>query len=110
MVQQFLHTHKKRPALIENEAKISAAWLIDECKLKGYKVNDAGIYKKHSLIIVNYGDASYKDIMNLAIKIQEKVIEKFGICLTLEPNVISSSEKKAFRLSKFYYETYNHDY
>ena len=68
--------------------KLSAAWLIEECNWKGKRIGDAGVYDKHSLILVNYGAASGADILNLAGKIEKDISNAFGIRLEKEVNVI----------------------
>jgi UDP-N-acetylmuramate dehydrogenase len=74
---------------LENgQAKISAAWMIDNCGLKGKRVGSAGVYEKHALILVNHGQAKQKDILELANIIKEKVKEKFDIELEPEVNIL----------------------
>jgi UDP-N-acetylmuramate dehydrogenase len=68
----------------DEKYKISAAWLIDQCGLKGYKRGDAGVYDKHALVLVNYGEATGRDILSIADKIKNEVSEKFGINLENE--------------------------
>ena len=71
--------------------KLSAAWLIDQSGLKGYRKGDAGVYDNHALILVNHGSASGNDIYQLSNFIIEKVHEKFNVTLEREVNVIFST-------------------
>jgi UDP-N-acetylmuramate dehydrogenase len=68
--------------------KLSAAQLIDFAGLKGFRENDAGVSEKHALVLVNYGNASGKEVFALAEKIRNTVLEKFNISLEFEVNVI----------------------
>lgn len=67
--------------------KISAGWLIERCGFKGKRIGDAGVYDKHALILVNYGKASGKDILELAEQIENEVNKKFKIQLAKEVKV-----------------------
>ncbi len=71
-----------------NAIKIPAAWLIEHCGWKGKRIKDAGIHPQHSLILVNYGKATGKEISDLSVKIRKSVAEKFGILLETEVNII----------------------
>ena len=42
----------------EDQYKISAAWLIEKIKMKGYQGKDCGVSKKHSLVLVNFSKKS----------------------------------------------------
>ena len=64
--------------------KLAAAWLIEKAGLKGYQKGSAAIHEQHALIIVNIGNATGKEIQELAAYIQEKVKDKFGISLEAE--------------------------
>ena len=61
--------------------KISAAWLIENTLKKNYKKGNVGIYKNQPLVIVNYGDAGGKEIMNFSKDIQKKVKKSLGLNL-----------------------------
>lgn len=71
-----------------NQVKLAAAWLIDQCGWKGEKIGDAGVHKNQALVLVNYGNAKGAEIIALAENIKKSVIEKFGISLEFEINVI----------------------
>lgn len=65
----------------ENEA----AWkLIDSLGFRGYRLNDVEVSSKHSNFIVNVGQGKGEDYLNIALKIQEAVKEKYDIKLVME--------------------------
>lgn len=66
--------------------KVPAAWLIDQCGLKGAQEGGAAVYDKQPLVIVNNsGDATPQDIITLEQRIITEVKDRFGI--TLSPEV-----------------------
>jgi UDP-N-acetylmuramate dehydrogenase len=67
--------------------KVSAAWLIERCDLKGMQFNKARVSKKHSLVLINE-DKSPNSILKLKNKIKTKVSKKYNIRLEEEPTII----------------------
>ena len=72
----------------EDQYKISAAWLIEKIKMKGYQGKDCGVSKKHSLVLVNFSKKS-ENLINLSKKIKNVILKKFNIELEYEPTFIS---------------------
>ena len=67
--------------------KIPAGWLIENAGYKGKRFGDAGVHKNQALVLVNYGNATGKEIWQLAMDIQKKVWEMTGINIEPEVNV-----------------------
>lgn len=69
-----------------DDHKVPAAWLIEHAGfVKGYKLGNAGISTKHTLAIINKGEATAADVVALKDVIQLKVLEQFGVALQPEP-------------------------
>lgn len=111
VVSSILSLEKKDPALIRREMKELAAkrvdkqplnqpssgstfkrpsgyfsgQLIEECGLKGLSVGGAQVSQKHAGFIVNTGNASATDVVELVKMVREKVYAETGVLL--EPEV-----------------------
>jgi len=88
-VLQQKHPNAPHYVVSDTEIKVPAGWLIEQCGFKGKRFGDAGVHKNQALVLVNYGDAKGEEILALAKKIQETVLEKFNITIEAEVNVIS---------------------
>ena len=72
----------------ETEVKVPAGWLIEQAGLKGKRFGDAGIHKNQALVLVNYGKATGKEILDVSKKIQDTISTTFGIHFEAEVNGI----------------------
>ena len=64
------------------------AKLIDEAGLKGYSIGGAKVSEKHAGFIINTGDATAKDVLDLARYVTDKVYEKFGKKIEFEIKIL----------------------
>jgi len=90
---KFLRLKEKYPDIIGYEnpdgtMKLAAGWMIEQCGWKGFRKGDAGCHAKQALVLVNYGNASGKEIFNLSEDITKSVNKKFGVQLEREVNLI----------------------
>jgi len=63
---------------------LAAGYLIDQAGLKGSRIGDAEISKKHANFFINHGKAKAKDIVDLILLAKKTVLEKFDVNLELE--------------------------
>ena len=65
--------------------KIPAAWMIEQCGFKGFKMGNAAVYEKQPLVLVNAtGKASPEEILALEQTVKDAVFAKYGISLSPE--------------------------
>jgi UDP-N-acetylmuramate dehydrogenase len=86
----LLEQHPGLPvwALGDGEFKLSAAWMIEACGLKGRQEGGARVSERHALVLVNTGGASGHDVSALAVEVQKAVFEAFGLRLEPEPLLV----------------------
>ena len=65
--------------------------LVDDCGLKGYKIGEAQVSTKHSGFMINAGDATCKDVLDLIEYVKEKVYEKFNVKLQEEVVILGGN-------------------
>ena len=91
--EQYKKVHAFHPemphyVISETEVKVPAGWLIEKAGFKGKRFGDAGIHKNQALVLVNYGNATGQEILNVSRDIQATILKKFGIEIETEVNVI----------------------
>lgn len=84
--QKFLEM--KYYEISETEVKVPAGWLIEQAGFKGKRFGDAGIHKNQALVLVNYGNATGQEILDVSKIIQNTIFKTFGIHIEAEVNVI----------------------
>jgi len=72
----------------QNRVKIPAGWLIENAGFKGKSFGRYGVHTNQALVLVNYGKATGKEILDLANLIQLTVSKIFNIKIEAEVNII----------------------
>lgn len=72
----------------EEQVKLAAGWLIEQCGWKGKVVGNTGTWKNQALVLVNHGGATGEEVYALSSQIIDSVYTKFGVMLEREVNMI----------------------
>ncbi len=81
--------------IFKNPKGLHAAALIEECGLKGASIGGAEVSAKHANFIINKGNATARDVLELVRKIQKTVKESKGIDLNLEVKLVGFEKEFA---------------
>ena len=95
-MKEYLNKRKEKQPLeyasagstFKRQEGIITAKLIDDCGLKGYKIGGAMVSEKHAGFIVNTGNATAKDVIDLIKYVKDKVYEKYGVEIEEEIKLI----------------------
>ena len=75
--------------MTDGTVKTSAAWLIEHAGFaKGYGNERVALSGKHTLALTNRGGATTEDLLDLAAKVQQGVLERYGVRLVNEPVLV----------------------
>lgn len=72
----------------DDHEKIPAGWMIEQCGWKGKSLGKAAVHDKQALVLVNLGGAKGSEIVALCEQVRKDVMEKFGIDIHPEVNII----------------------
>jgi UDP-N-acetylmuramate dehydrogenase len=88
--QKILENYPAAPSYpAENgKVKVPAGWLIETAGWKGKNLGTHGVHDRQALVLVNYGNATGKEIWDLSSAVLKDVKNKFGIDLEREVNII----------------------
>lgn len=71
-----------------DQIKLAAGWLIEQCGWKGKVVGNTGTWQNQALVLVNYGHATGEEIFDFSTRIIGSVKTHFGVVLEREVNII----------------------
>jgi UDP-N-acetylmuramate dehydrogenase len=74
--------------LTEGFVKIGAGFLIEKAGWKGHKYCHAAVHDRQALVLVNNGRATGLELLQLSLDIQQDILEKYGVKLEREVQVI----------------------
>jgi UDP-N-acetylmuramate dehydrogenase len=84
----FLNGHRWNQD--DEYTKLSSARLIELIQSDLSIPDTLRFYENHSLVLINNGEATFEEVINLLSQIQAKIYQKFKIELEIEPEIISS--------------------
>ena len=95
--------HPNAGSVFKNPENDSAGRLLDKAGIKGLDLEKVRVWDKHANFIVNKGDATSEDVLEIMVKMFTEVKEKYRIELTPEIIFIGDKTKKEEELCKILY-------
>jgi UDP-N-acetylmuramate dehydrogenase len=74
----------------QDSQKIPAAWIIEQCGLKGHCIGGVAIYEKHALVLINKHQGTGGQLLELVTLIRDTVKRKFAVTLELEVRLMGN--------------------
>ncbi|MFM6977085.1 MAG: UDP-N-acetylmuramate dehydrogenase [Sphingobacteriaceae bacterium] len=92
-IDKFIQLQSSFPDIVHypmpnNQIKLAAGWLIEQCGWKGKNHGHTGTWKNQALVLVNHGQATGKEVFDFSSLIIDSVFERFGVSLEREVNII----------------------
>ena len=93
IAEQLLEKYPTMPIYPQanNQVKLAAGWLIDQCGLKSYQIGGAAVHQQQALVLVNKHNATAQDVVALARYIRNTVLQQFSVNLSPEIRFIGST-------------------
>lgn len=96
--------HPNAGSVFKNPENDSAGRLLDKAGVKNFTLENVKVWDKHANFIVNNGNATSEDVLNLMVKMFTAVKENYRIELTPEIIYIGDKSKKEEELCKILYQ------
>jgi UDP-N-acetylmuramate dehydrogenase len=75
-------------SIFKNNTLIESYKIVDMLNMRGYNINDAFVSQKHANFIINKGNSSGRDVLNLIELIQKRALLELGIKLEYEITLV----------------------
>ena len=82
----------------------SAGRLLDEAGVKGLKIGGAHVWENHANFIINDGNATSLDVLELMYEMYSRIKEKFNVELKPEVRYLGGKNEKEVELCKILYQ------
>ena len=108
---QFRHSHQPSLALpncgsvFRNPEGNSAGRLLESVGVKSFKIGGAKVWEGHANFIINENKATSTDVLELMLKMQSEVREKYNIELMPEVRYLGNNSRKEEDICKILYQS-----